>query len=149
MRQLYREDDSDDILNRAIYDDILMQDGRIYQYCQYRVETTLAEARGKTTLRSVLLVLAEEGKQTLSEVAAQLKRTPGEVRSYLKRLADFDLIGKDERQYYIADSIIAQWIKFTILERTPEYSEYESVTQRYMDYIAEKQSKNKKESQTQ
>jgi len=100
-------------------------------------------------LRSVLLVLAEEGKQTLSEVAAQLKRTPGEVRSYLKRLADFDLIGKDERQYYIIDPIIAQWIKFAILERTPEYSEYENVVQRYLEHIAEKAEKNKKESQTQ
>jgi len=67
------------------------------------------------------------------------------VRSYLKRLADFDLIGKDERQYFITDQIIALWIKFTILERTPEYSEYESVTQRYLDHIAEKQSDNKKE----
>ncbi len=138
MRRVYRDEISDDILKRAIYEDILMQDGRIYQYCQHRVENTLAEARGKTTLRSVMLVLAEEGKQTLSEVAAQLKRSPGEVRSYLKRLADFDLIGKDERQYYIIDPIIAQWIKFVILERTPEYSEYQSITQRYLDYIAEK-----------
>jgi AAA+ ATPase superfamily predicted ATPase len=138
MRRLYRDETNDDILKLAIYENILMKDGRIYQYCQYRVETTLAEARGKTTLRSVLLVLAEEGKQTLSEIAAQLKRSPGEVRSYLKRLADFDLIGKDERQYYIADLIIALWIKFTIVERTPEYSEYESVTQRYLEHTAEK-----------
>jgi len=145
MRRLYRDEINDEILKLAIYENILIKDGRIYQYCQYRVETTLAEARGKTTLRSVLLVLAEEGKQTLSEVAAQLKRSPGEVRSYLKRLADFDLIGKDERQYFITDQIIALWIKFTILERTPEYSEYESVTQRYLDHIAEKQSDNKKE----
>jgi len=138
MRRVYRDEISDDILKRAIYEDILMKDGRIYQYCQHRVETVLAEARGKATLRSVLLVLTEEGKQTLSEVAAQLKRSPGEVRSYLKRLADFDLIGKDDRRYYITDSIITQWIKFVILERTPEYSEYESITQRYLDHIAEK-----------
>ena len=149
IRRVYRDETSDDILKQAMYEDTLMQDGRIYQYCQYRVATTLAEARGKTTLRSVLLVLAEEGKQTLSEVAAHLKRTPGEVRSYLKRLADFDLIGKDERQYYIIDPIIAQWIKFAILERTPEYSEYENVVQRYLEHIAEKAEKIKKESQTQ
>jgi AAA+ ATPase superfamily predicted ATPase len=147
MRRLYREETNDDILTLAIYENILMKDGRIYQYCQYRVEMTLAEARGKTTLRSVLLVLAEEGKQTLSEIASQLKRSPGEVRSYLKRLAGFDLIGRNERRYYITDLIIAQWIKFTILERTPEFSDYESVTQRYLDHNAEKHPLDKMESQ--
>jgi len=78
----------------------------------------LAEARGKTTLRSVLLVLAKEGKVNLSRTGAQLKRAPGEVHSYLERLADSDLVGREGRRYYITDPIIALWIKFTILERT-------------------------------
>jgi len=137
MRQLYREDISDDILDRAIYEDILMQEGRIYQYCQYRVETTLAEARGKTTLRSVLLVLSETGKQTLSEIAAQLKRSPGEVRSYLKRLADFDLIGQEGRHYFITDPIIALWIKFAVLERAPEFAGFRDVMRYYQDHLVE------------
>ena len=114
-----------------------MQEGRLYQYCEHRVEMALAEARGKTTLRSVLLVLAEEGRATLSEIGAQLKRTPGEVRSYLTRLADFDLIGREGRRYYITDPIIALWIKFTILERTPEYSGYNDAIRRYQDCLAE------------
>ena len=111
---------------------------RIHQYCPHRVETTLAKARGKATLHSVLLVLAEEGRQTLSEVAALLKRTPGEVRSYLQRLDDFDLIGCDCRFYYITDTIIALWIKFTILEREPECSECKDATRRYLDHLAER-----------
>jgi AAA+ ATPase superfamily predicted ATPase len=137
MRRLDRDETGGDVLDRAIYEEILTREGRIYQYCQHRVETALAEARGKTTLRSVLLVLAEEGKQTLSEVAAPLKRTPGEVRSYLKRLADFDLIGRDGRHYYIADPIIGLWIKFTILEREPEYGGYKDAIRRYLDRLAE------------
>jgi len=88
-------------------------------------------------VRAGLLVLAEGGKQTLSEIAAPLKRTPGEVRSYLKRLADFDLIGRDGRRYYITDLIIALWIKFTILEREPEYSEYKDAIRRYRVRLAE------------
>ncbi len=137
MRQLDRDETDDDVLDRAIYEEILTREGRIYQYCEHRVEIALAEARGKTTLRSVLLVLAEEGRWTLSQIAAQLKRTPGEVRSYLKRLAGFDLIGRDGRRYYITDSIIALWIKFTILEMEPEYSEYKNVIQRYLIRLAE------------
>jgi len=138
MRRLDRDETGGDVVDRAIYEEILTREGRIYQYCQHRVETTLAEARGKTTLRSVLLVLAEEGKQTLSEVAAPLKRTPGEVRSYLKRLAGFDLIGRDGRRYYIADPIIGLWIKFTILEREPEYGGYGDAVRRYQDRLAER-----------
>jgi AAA+ ATPase superfamily predicted ATPase len=137
MCKLDRDETSDDVLDRAIYEEILTREGRIYQYCEHRIETALAEARGKTTLRSVLLVLAAEGRWTLSQIAAQLKRTPGEVRSYLKRLADFDLIGRDGHRYYITDSIIALWIKFTILEREPEYSEYKNAIQRYLTRLAE------------
>lgn len=137
MRWLDRDETGGDVLDRAIYEEILTREGRIYQYCQHRVETALAEARGRTTLRSVLLVLAEEGRQTLSEIAAQLKRTPGEVRSYLKRLAGFDLIGRVGHRYYIADPIIALWIKFTILEREPEYGRYKDAVQRHLARLAE------------
>jgi hypothetical protein len=126
-----------DVLDRAIYEEILTREGRIYQYCEHRVEIALAKARGKTTLRSVLLVLAEEGSQTLSEIAAQLKRTPGEVRSYLTRLADFELIGRKGHHYYITDQIIALWIKFTVLEREPEYSGSKDAIQRYLDRLTE------------
>jgi len=136
MRQLDQAETGDDVLDRAIYEEILTRDGRISQYCQHRVETALAEARGKATLRSVLLVLAEGGWQTLSEIAAQLKRTPGEVRSYLKRLADFDIIGREGHRYYIVDTIIALWIKFTILEREPEYNEYKDAIQRHLTQLA-------------
>ncbi len=97
----------------------------------------LAEARGKTTLRSVLLVLAEKGRSSLSEIGAQLKRTPGEVGSYLRRLDDFDLVGRSVRRYYIADPIIALWIKFTILERVPEYGGYKDAIRRYQDRLAQ------------
>ncbi len=137
MRQLDRAETDGDVLDRAVYEEILTREGRISQYCQHRVETALAEARGKTTLRSVLLVLAEDGRQTLSEIAAQLKRTPGEVRSYLKRLADFDLIGRDGHRYYITDTIIALWIKFTILEKEPEYDRYKDAIRRHLARLAE------------
>jgi hypothetical protein len=125
------------VLDRAIYEEMLTREGRICQYCQHRIEMALAEARGATTLRSVLLVLAEEGKAKLSQIGAQLKRAPGEVHSYLKRLADIDLVGRERRRYYITDPIIALWIKFTILERTPEYRGYKDAFRRYQDRQAE------------
>ena len=65
-----------DVLDRAVHEEILTREGRICQYCQHRVAMALAEARGKTTLRSVLLVLAEEGKANLSQISARLKRAP-------------------------------------------------------------------------
>jgi AAA+ ATPase superfamily predicted ATPase len=128
---------SDDVLDRAIYEEILTREGRIYRYCEHRLKMALAEARGKTTLRSVLLVLAEEGNANLSQISAQLKRAPGEVHSYLKRLANIDLVGREGRRYYITDPIIALWIKFTILERTPEYGGYKDAIRRYQDRLAE------------
>jgi AAA+ ATPase superfamily predicted ATPase len=128
----------DDVLDRAIYEEILTQEGRIYQFCEYRVEIALAQARGRATLRSVLLVLAKETRPTLSEIAAQLKRTPGDVSSYLKRLAGFDLTGREGRGYFITDPIIALWIKFIILERTPEYQRYKDAVRRYQDRLAER-----------
>ena len=136
MARLNGDATGDDVLDRAVYEEILTRQGQLHQYCQYRVQMALAEARGKTTLRSVLLVLAEENDQTLSEIAAPLKRTPGEVRSYLKRLADFDLIGQEGRCYYIRDPIIALWIKLTILEREPEYSRYRDAIQRHTARVA-------------
>ena len=126
-----------DVLDRAIYEEILTREGRIYRYCEHRLKMALAEARGRTTLRSVLLVLAEEGNANLSQISAQLKRAPGEVHSYLKRLANIDLVGREGRRYYITDPIIALWIKFTILERTPEYGGYKDAIRRYQDRLAE------------
>lgn len=128
---------SDDVLDRAICEEILTREGRICQYGEHRVETALAEARGKTTLRSILLVLAEEGQANLSQIGAQLKRAPEEVHSYLKRLADTGLVGREGRRYYITDPIVALWIKFTILERTPEYGGYKDAMRRYQDRLAE------------
>ena len=127
----------DDVLDRAVYEEILTREGRICQYCEHRVAMALAEARGKTTLRSVLLVLADVGKANLSLISTRLRRAPGEVHSYLKRLADIDLIGREGRRYYITDPIIALWIKFTILERTPEYAGFKDAIRRYQDRLAE------------
>jgi len=128
---------NDDVLDRAIYEEILTQEGRICQYCEHRVEMALTETRGKTTLRSVLLVLAGEGKANLSQIGAQLKRAPGEVHSYLKHLADIDLVGREGRRYYITDPIVALWVSFTMLERTPEYGGYKDAIRRYQDWLAE------------
>ena len=127
----------DDVLDRAIYEEVLTREGRICQYCEHRVAMALAEARGKTTLRSVLLVLAAEGKANLSQISARLKRAPGEVHSYLKRLADIDLVGREGRRYTVTDPMVALWIKFTILERTPEYDGYKDAIRRYRDRLAE------------
>jgi hypothetical protein len=132
-----RNKPGDDVLDRAIYEELLTREGRICQYCEHRVAMALAEARGRTTLRSVLLVLAEVGKANLSLISARLKRAPGEVHSYLKRLADIDLVGREGRRYTITDPIIALWIKFTILERTPDYGEYKDAIRRYQDRLAE------------
>jgi predicted AAA+ superfamily ATPase len=53
-----------------------------------------------------------------------------------QRFAD-DLYAREGRRYYIADQIIALWIKFTILERAPEYGGYKDAIRRYQDRLAE------------
>jgi hypothetical protein len=128
---------SDDLLDRAMYEEILTREGRIWQYCEHRIAMALAEARGKTTLRSVVLVLAEEGSANLSQISARLKRAPGEVHSYLKRLAEIDLVGREGRRYTLTDPLIALWLKFAILESTPEYGAHKDAIRRYQDRLAE------------
>jgi hypothetical protein len=143
MRQLGAErlhlhhEPGDDLLDRAVYEELLTREGRIWQYCEHRIAMALAEARGKTTLRSVLLVLAEEGRAHLSQISARLKRAPGEVHSYLRRLAEIDLVGRQGRCYSITDPIIALWLKLTILERTPEYGAHKVAILRYQEGLAE------------
>lgn len=125
-------------VERAIYAETMMKTGRIYQYCNYVLETSLSAARGQTTLRSVMLLLADEGPLTSSQAARRLRRQAGQINNYFRRLLDYDLIVREGNEYHIVDPVLALWIKYALLEAIPEYETFRSSAETYLAQLRER-----------
>jgi hypothetical protein len=83
-------------------------------------------------------LLATISRSFVEADGRQVEKSGGEVHSYLKRLGEIDLVDREGRRYTIADPIIALWLKFTILERTPGYGPHKDAIRRYQDRLMEK-----------
>jgi len=124
-------------VEQAIYAETLTRTGRIYQYCNYLLETSLRAARGQTTLRSVMLLLASEGPLTASQAARRLRRQAGQVNNYFRRLLDYDLVEREGNEYHIADPVLALWIRYALLEGMPEYESFRRSAANYLAQLRE------------
>jgi len=127
-----------EVVERAIYTETMMKTGRIYQYCNYILETSLRSARGQTTLRSVMLLLADEGPMTSSQAARRLRRQAGQVNNYFRRLLDYDLVERKQNNYRIADPVLALWIKYALLESATEYESFRRSADVYLAQLRER-----------
>ncbi len=127
-----------EVVERAIYTETMTKTGRIYQYCNYVLETSLRSARGQTTLRSVMLLLADEGPMTCSQAAHRLRRQTGQVNNYFHRLLDYDLVEREQNDYHIADPVLALWIKYALLEESPEYENFRRSAEAYLAQLRER-----------
>lgn len=125
-------------VERAIYTETMTKTGRIYQYCNYLLETSLRSARGQTTLRSVMLLLADKGPLTSSQAARRLQRQAGQVNNYFRRLLDYDLLEWEKDGYRIADPVLALWIKYALLEGEPEYESLRRSAETYLARLRER-----------
>jgi len=127
-----------ELVEQAIYTETMTRTGRIYQYCNYVLETSLQAARGQTTLRAVMLLLAGEGPLTSSQAARRLQRQAGQVNNYFRRLLDYDLIEREGNDYHIADPVLALWIKYAVLEGAPEYEAFRRSAEAYLAQLQER-----------
>jgi len=89
--------------------------GTLYNYFNYIFENSLEKARGKSGLKSILLLIAREGGATVSELAFLISKKSGETRTLLKRLIETDLIVQEGHYYSFRDSLLSQWLRMFYL----------------------------------
>lgn len=99
-----------DAVQRAFIIETLSSAGRIYSFCRYVYDLSLQKARGYGSLKATLQVLASEEGLTSSQVARELRVTPGSARDYLKWLQDVDLVIERERVFFFQDPVMRYWV---------------------------------------
>ena len=85
--------------------------GHLAAACEHSYELRLHRARGYGALKAILDVLAETEPMSLTEVAQQLRRTPGSTRDYLSWLEDVDLVSSHRKRYRFADPLLRLWVR--------------------------------------
>ncbi len=93
----------------------MQETGKIYLLCEYMYNNSLSLVKGATMLKGVLKVLAKEEGLTLSQIAKELNKTPGEINNYVKSLLESDLIVRQNKEYYFRDPILKFWLANTTL----------------------------------
>jgi AAA+ ATPase superfamily predicted ATPase len=99
-----------DAVQRAFIIEALSSAGRIYSFCRYVYDLSLQKARGYGSLKATLQVLSIEEGLTSSQMARELRVTPGSARDYLKWLQDVDLVLERERAYFFQDPVMRYWV---------------------------------------
>jgi hypothetical protein len=99
----------------AFLEETLSPTGDIYLVLDYIFNESLSRAYKGEIHRQILIILAGQQGQTLTEVAQELGKPSGEVSNYLKVLLKTDLLIREENQYYFRDPLLAFWLKNTYL----------------------------------
>ena len=86
-------------------------DGALTARCRESYELRLHRARGYGALKAILSVLAETEPLNLTEIALQLRRTPGSTKDYLSWLEDVDLITVRGKRYAFTDPLIRLYVR--------------------------------------
>lgn len=94
----------------AFLRETLSPEGRIYEFCRYLYDFSLQKARAYAALKSVLAILAEEGRLGISALARRLRVSISTARDYLRWLADVDLVGDEAGEYFLLDPVLRFWI---------------------------------------
>lgn len=101
---------SADVIKQAFLIETLSPGGRIYDFCQYIYDLSLQKAKGYGALKSVLQILSQEEGLSASEVARQLRVTPGTASDYLRWLCEVDLVVEKDRLYFFRDPVLRFWV---------------------------------------
>jgi len=102
-------------LTKAVFEEILTPNARIYSHCRYVFDTSLGKAKGKATIKKVLEELAREEELSISEIAKKVRMTIQTVNISMIRLMEVDLVERMDKKYRICDPILRFWIKNIIL----------------------------------
>jgi hypothetical protein len=90
---------------------ICAPDGRLTARCRESYEFRLHRARGYGALKAILGVLADEEPLNLTEIAHQLRRTPGSTKDYLSWLEDVDLVSVAGKKYTFEDPLLRLFVR--------------------------------------
>ncbi len=90
---------------------IFAPDGRLTARCRESYEFRLHRARGYGALKAILGILADEEPLNLTEIAQQLRRTPGSTKDYLSWLEDVDLVAMAGKRYTYDDPLLRLYVR--------------------------------------
>jgi hypothetical protein len=79
--------------------------------CRESYEFRLHRARGYGALKAILGILADVEPLSLTEVAHQLRRTPGSTKDYLSWLEDVDLVTVHAKRYAYDDPLLRLYVR--------------------------------------
>lgn len=102
-------------LTKAVFEEILTPNARVYSHCKYVFDTSLGKAKGKATLKRVLEELTREGGLSISDIAKRTRMSIQTVNVSMIRLMEVDLTEKIDKKYGICDPVLRFWIKNIIL----------------------------------
>ena len=60
------------------------------------------------------------------------------MNNYFRRLVEYDLVERTGNEYHIADPVLALWIRYALLERTPEYETFHRSAETYLAQLRER-----------
>jgi hypothetical protein len=86
-------------------------DGRLTARCRESYEFRLHRARGYGALKAILGILAEAEPINLTEIALNLRRTPGSTKDYLSWLEDVDLVTAQGKRYAYEDPLLRVYVR--------------------------------------
>jgi hypothetical protein len=79
--------------------------------CRESYEARLQRARGYGALKAILGILAAAEPLNLTEIAQQLRRTPGSTKDYLSWLEDVDLVTSQSKRYTFEDPLLRMYVR--------------------------------------
>jgi hypothetical protein len=86
-------------------------EGRLTSRCRESYEFRLQRARGYGALKAILGVLAHDEPLSLTEIAIQMRRTPGSTKDYLSWLEDVDLVRSQGKRYSFDDPLLRVYVR--------------------------------------
>ncbi len=111
LKKLFGLAINESLVKKAFLIELTDKNARLYNYFNYIFENSLERARGKASLKSILLKMAERERVTVSELCSDLNKESGEMQTLLKRLMETDLIIKKERYYFYRDGLLRKWVR--------------------------------------
>lgn len=96
-------------LREAFLIEALFKGGVVYNACNYKLESSLARARGKALLFSILKILCKSNGLRLNEISKKVYRSSAVTKNLLERLMSVDLVAKDGNLYSFSDAVLRFW----------------------------------------
>ena len=95
----------------AAFASLFAPEGRMTARCRESYEFRLHRARGYGALKAILGILAAHEPQNLTEIALELRRTPGSTKDYLSWLEDVDVISMHGKRYSYNDPLVRLYVR--------------------------------------